>query len=162
MLSLMAICGNIDVKGGNVFPVFPPGFRRHRELRNAGVARLPKEVLENQLGAKEFPLFSGPRALSPRCHKPTALKAMISGKPNAIKGIWGVANWLVSSESAKEAVEALKTLDFLVLYDFFMTPTTEYADMVLPATTWLERDEICDVSYPNYIVARQKAVEPLY
>jgi len=49
-----------------------------------------------------------------------------------------------------------------VVMDFFMTPTAELADYVLPATTWLERDECCDMMYTNYISARQKVIEPLY
>ena len=43
-----------------------------------------------------------------------------------------------------------------------MTPTAELADYVLPATTWLERDECCDQRYVNCIAARQKAVQPLF
>ena len=46
--------------------------------------------------------------------------------------------------------------------DFFMTPTTQHADIVLPAATWLELDDLCDFSYANYISIRQKAIEPLY
>ena len=46
--------------------------------------------------------------------------------------------------------------------DFFMTPTAELADYVLPVTHWLERDECCDVMYMNTIAARQKAIEPLF
>jgi len=53
-------------------------------------------------------------------------------------------------------------LDLLVVADFFMTPTAELADYVLPATTWLEREECCDLQHMNCASARQKAVEPLY
>jgi anaerobic selenocysteine-containing dehydrogenase len=52
-------------------------------------------------------------------------------------------------------------LDLLVVADYFMTPTAEIADYVLPAATWLERDELCDDGYTDYIAVRQKAVEPL-
>jgi thiosulfate reductase/polysulfide reductase chain A len=48
----------------------------------------------------------------------------------------------------------------LVVVDFVMTPSAELADYVLPATTWLERDECCDMNYMSYISARQKAIEP--
>jgi len=33
-------------------------------------------------------------------------------------------------------------LDFMVATDFFMTPTAELADIVLPAATWLEIDDV--------------------
>jgi anaerobic selenocysteine-containing dehydrogenase len=42
-----------------------------------------------------------------------------------------------------------------------MTPTAVLADYVLPATTWLERDECCDEQYMNCIAARQKVVDPV-
>ena len=38
--------------------------------------------------------------------------------------------------------EALKKLDFVVAVDLFHTPTTQYADVVLPAGTFLEKDSL--------------------
>jgi anaerobic selenocysteine-containing dehydrogenase len=49
-----------------------------------------------------------------------------------------------------------------VVSDFFITPSAELADYVLPTTTWLERDELCHSSYTNLIVSRQKTIEPLF
>jgi thiosulfate reductase/polysulfide reductase chain A len=55
-------------------------------------------------------------------------------------------------------------LEFLVVTDIFMTPTTELADIVLPAATWLEVDQIA--GFPglpyfadNVVLAQQKIVE---
>ena len=39
-------------------------------------------------------------------------------------------------------VEALKKLDLLVVMDLFMTETARLAHIVLPAATFLERDEM--------------------
>lgn len=36
--------------------------------------------------------------------------------------------------------DTLGSLDFLMVQDLFMTPTAEIADVVLPATSWAERD----------------------
>jgi len=52
-------------------------------------------------------------------------------------------------------------LELLVVSEFFMTPTAELADYVLPAATWFERDDTCNSMYTNYIAARQKVVEPM-
>ena len=66
-------------------------------------------------------------------------------------------------QNAKSVWEGLKNnLELHVVTEFFMTPTAEIADYVLPAATWLERDDTCDLLYTNYISARQKAIEPLY
>ena len=42
----------------------------------------------------------------------------------------------------KRWVEALKKLDFVVAVDLFHTPTTQLADVVLPASTFLEKDSV--------------------
>jgi anaerobic selenocysteine-containing dehydrogenase len=88
---------------------------------------------------------------------------MLEGKPYPLRALYTAgSNALVNVQNSKKVLKALKKLDLHVAVDFFMTPTAEFADYVLPATTWLERDEICDLSYMGCISARQKVVEPLY
>jgi histidyl-tRNA synthetase len=41
-----------------------------------------------------------------------------------------------------------------VVADYFMTPTAEIADYVLPAATWLERDELCDDCSAHYAAVK--------
>jgi len=51
-------------------------------------------------------------------------------------------------------------LDFVVCADLFMTPTAELADIVLPAASWPELDEIAGLPTvaANVVLAQQKAV----
>ena len=51
-------------------------------------------------------------------------------------------------------------VDFLVSVDYFMNPTAELADIVLPAAHWTERDDIEDLAMQGCVFAQQKAVEP--
>jgi len=44
-----------------------------------------------------------------------------------------------SDPNTTHVVGALEALDFLVVQEIFMTPTAEYADVVLPGTTFLEK-----------------------
>jgi len=46
----------------------------------------------------------------------------------------------LSEPNANHAIEALKKLDFLVVQDIFMSETAELADVVLPATSFAEKD----------------------
>ncbi|MFC2013923.1 molybdopterin-dependent oxidoreductase [Chloroflexota bacterium] len=67
--SLIAITGNIDVKGGNTFESFPRGFLpAFFFLRKT--YRPPDELEEKRLGAKEFPLLCGPKSPFGLYHPP--------------------------------------------------------------------------------------------
>ncbi len=127
----------------------------------------PPEVEERRLGAEQFPLISSPKGRF--CGGPTlmfvhpalAMRAMEGSGPYPLKAMYcSGGNPLVNTMDVRRFRDALLNLDLLVVADYFMTPTAEIADYVLPATTWLERDELCDDGYTDYIAARQKAVEP--
>lgn len=157
---LIAITGNFDVKGGNRYPQLPKGYMSDIEVAKDPKYRPPQEVENKRIGADEFPLLSGPISARPCVHPTLLIKAILTGKPYPIKALYGVANWVHALENTQEVVEALKKLDFMVCADFFMTPFTEFADIVLPAATWVEVDDIAD-RYPNFIRVRQKAIEPV-
>jgi formate dehydrogenase alpha subunit len=49
-------------------------------------------------------------------------------------------NPMLSDPDQKHVRHALESLDFLVVQDIFMTPTCEFADVVLPAASYAEKD----------------------
>lgn len=156
---LIAITGNIDVKGGNLF-LCPPKGLVGRMFYVKKEWRLPDEIEERRIGAKEFPLLAGPKAPFGLFHTPLLIKAMLTDKPYPIKALIASNNLCVSMPNGKEVYDALKCLDLLVVYELFMTPTAEVADFVLPVATYFEIDELVD-RYPNYITARRKVIEPV-
>ncbi len=153
---LTAITGNIDVKGGNLIPRWPEKFI------NSLKGMEPPGKWIARLGAEQFPILSGPEAVFwPVSHNPSMIKAMLTDKPYPVKGLLTFNNLVLNSENTAEVWAALNRLDFMVAVDFFMTPTAELADIVLPAAHWLEKDEVAFFSYTNEIAGRQKAIEPL-
>jgi len=48
-------------------------------------------------------------------------------------------NPVMSEPDGNRVAERLEELEFIAVQDIFMTETAEYADVVLPATTWAER-----------------------
>lgn len=70
---------------------------------------------------------------------PDIIEAAVTGK---IRGLWILGtNPLVSFPNIDVLKHALGNLDFLVLQDgFHPTPTTELADLVLPAAIWGEKE----------------------
>jgi anaerobic selenocysteine-containing dehydrogenase len=167
IISLAAICGNIDVKGGNLLPPRIAGYIRSGVLSGGGITKPSAEIEDQRLGAEQYPLIAsskgrfcgGPTLIF--VHPALAMEAMEGKGPYPLRAMYcSGGNPVVNTMDVGRFWDALKSLDFLVVADYFMTPTAELADYVLPATTWLERDETCDDGYHDYVAARQKAVEP--
>ncbi len=161
LVILAAITGNIAIKGGNLLPTHVPGYIGTGEM--IGRCKLPSEAATQRLGGDEFPLISGPNALFVFVHAAVAAKAMLYGEPYPLKALFvGGGNPVVNMQNTRRTWEAFKSLELLVVSDFFATPTTELADYVLPATTWLERDECCEMQYMNCAASRQEVLTPLF
>ncbi|MBT0874200.1 molybdopterin-dependent oxidoreductase, partial [Campylobacter coli] len=63
-----------------------------------------------------------------------------------------------------ELIKALRTLDTLIVHEPWWTPMAKMADIVLPSTTTLERDDISfGGSYSqDYVYAMKKVIEPYF
>ncbi len=151
---LMAATGNLDTPGGNVLYVNPPTrtvseFSRHKDL--------PKEQRAKRLGGDVFPLGARVALINPK----KAWDSILTGEPYQLKaGLLCGTNPVMTRANAREAYEALKALEFLVVIDLFLTPTAELADIFLPAGTWLEQDHVADNwKRHGFVIARQKCVE---
>jgi anaerobic selenocysteine-containing dehydrogenase len=154
LTALMAVTGNLDAPGGNVFYVPPPvrtvsDFGLHREL--------PAEQRAKRLGGEEYKLASRVALVTPK----VVWDAILTEEPYPVKaGLLCGTNPVVTRANAKEPYAALQKLDFLAVIDFFLTPTAELADIFLPAATWLEQDYVGDFwKRHGYVVARQRAME---
>ncbi len=69
-------------------------------------------------------------------------------------------NYLGQGSDTSKGLEAFKKIDFIVSHDYFMTPTCLWSDVVLPVTTFLEREDIL-FSNTNYLFYSGKASEPI-
>jgi len=157
IIILMGITGNIDKPGGNVYYESPP--IKHMTLSE----KLPPVQSQKRIGAQFRGLSVEPFI---EAHTPGVYQAVITGKPYPIKCllIWG-NNPMCSFPNTRMIKEALARVDFSVAVDFFLTPSAELVDIVLPAATWLEREHIqvepaCYIAEGNSIIpARQQIVE---
>ena len=155
---LSALCANVDAKGGDVFTTPYPGLIHEQEI--AAHDRLSGAQFEKTLGIDRFRLMSrkgfdlvqtpvqrvyGNEAYNRTsyeafAHGPTLYRAMLTGKPYPVRGMITLSsNPMVTAPNTRLVYEALKRLDLYVVADFFMTPSGQLADYVLPATTYLER-----------------------
>ena len=163
---LMAITGNIDIKGGNVIVV--PLFLGLTDVKL--FEKLPPETLKKKIGANKC-LYSKISTTWPAAHTPSLWDAILYDEPYSVKAMFNMAaNPAVTCANTNVVVKALEKLDFLVVVDIFMTPTAKLADIVLPACTFLEQtryatyDTHADHGWnvPSRIVLSPKVVEPLY
>ncbi|MFN0125702.1 MAG: formate dehydrogenase subunit alpha [Verrucomicrobiales bacterium] len=68
---------------------------------------------------------------------PQMYDAALAGK---LKALWIVGEDVVQTDPNTEHVKAaISSLEFLVVQELFMTPTTEFAHVVLPASSFLEK-----------------------
>lgn len=159
---MIALTGNLDVKGGNLFPSYPRGYVPGGQILGGRRDFRPTiEVERKRLGSETYPLMSGPDSPVPFVHPAFLIEAITEENPYTTKAVFCTgANPVLTIQDSVRVWNALKKLELFVVVDFFMTPTAEIADYVLPATMWPERDECCDQMYTNYIGVRQKAVDP--
>jgi anaerobic selenocysteine-containing dehydrogenase len=122
---LNGLTGSVGVPGGLVIKdqnqfyrpgrfYFPKGFPRQKE---------------NSI-ARDFILAVGSAYVPTQ----TLVNTILSEKPYPIKAaLFFVTNPLSTYPDAQATYEALMSLDFMVVADIFHTPTTQVADIVLPA-----------------------------
>jgi len=154
LTDLMAMTGNLDIPGGNVFCVPPPIWPIGKYSLHS---YLPSEQGDKRLGGNLYRLANMIAVLTPK----VIWDAIITGEPYPVKAImFHGTNPVVTRANAKEVYKALKEVDFMSVADFFMTPTAELADIVLPAATWLEIDDVGGYLFRHgYAFARQAVVQ---
>ncbi|MBW1848526.1 MAG: molybdopterin-dependent oxidoreductase [Deltaproteobacteria bacterium] len=89
--------------------------------------------------------------------------AVISGKPFPVKALWfSFINFLNQCVDCDKIInEIFPKLELIVDVELFMTPTARYADILLPATSFLEFSDFLPFPFP-YVQLQQKVIEPLY
>ena len=154
LMALMGITGNIDIPGGQVL-FKPPKIRSVSEF--GAHKRLPKEQAAKRLGGDRFRLAGNFAIINPKC----VWDAILEEKPYPVKMLFFISsNPLLTRANAREVYRALEKVEFMAVSDFFLTPTAEMADIVLPASTWLEMDYIGDFwKRHGYILPRRKAIQ---
>ena len=144
--ALCAITGNVGIPGGN------------SGTSNGATGRS---------GIKSLAIGKNP--INARVSSPLLADLLVRGKaggyPADIKLIYAAMGDLFNqAPNVNKIVTALDGVEFIVGQDNFLTPTTRYADIVLPATTSWERN---DVHTPwagalHYAIFMRQAIEPMY
>lgn len=115
------------------------------------------------------PRFAGDDKLYPMYHKSGVyceiFKKLAQGTGNypAKAGVIIFQNPMMSVPGTETIAKALSNLEFLVVNDIFLSETAQFADIVLPGTTYLERYDWNNhwVTWP-VLGLRQPVVKPIF
>ncbi|MFG6589294.1 molybdopterin-dependent oxidoreductase [Sulfitobacter sp. MOLA879] len=180
MTTLRAVCGYLDVRGGEVFHGFHPDVVTETELECHHV--LAPAQRDKQLGAKEHPVFTYraaealaeaservwghalPNIVSGACMAvPSAVfRAMADSDPYPVRAFFSLGNNTLMSFANMQLIHrALMAQELIVAVEHFRTPTAQLADYILPGDAWLERDCLSDsFGWTAIMRSSQKVVEP--
>jgi anaerobic selenocysteine-containing dehydrogenase len=156
---LSAITGNLDVRGGNLHAIPPTGDRSCYGREFNFLNNLPPSQVGKKIGGDRFPLLSLMGIPSP---SETVWPVILEQKPYPVKVLGLFANNAMCAFGNSPLIKkALTALDFLFSVDYFHTPTTAMADVILPAAHWTERDDMEDLAMRNYLFCQPKALDPI-
>lgn len=142
---LAAITGNIGIHGGN-----PAG-----ASYGSGPAGVLPPFPENKVKII-VPIFLWTDLL---------LRGKKGGYPTDIKlGYITGGNILNQHGDVNKGCEALRQLEFFIGQDQFLNPTLRFADVILPACTFMERNDIVIPweGHGNFLLYQSKLIEPIY
>ena len=157
--NLAMMTGNIGREGVGVNPL-----RGQNNVQGAadmgcqphqGAGYLPVDIEENQLKYKqhygvEMPTTAGLKI-------PQMFNAAIAGD---LKALWIMGEDVAQTDpNQQHVIKALESLDFLIVQEIFLSETAKLADVVLPATSFLEKSGTF-TNGERRIQAVRAAVEP--
>jgi anaerobic dimethyl sulfoxide reductase subunit A len=91
------------------------------------------------------------------------LEGKQGGYDSDIRAIYNVGgNFLVQGSDLHKSIRAFEGIEFAVTHDYALTPTARYCDVILPTTTFLERNDMVFPQNGNYLLFSNQAVAPLH
>jgi anaerobic dimethyl sulfoxide reductase subunit A len=87
------------------------------------------------------------------------LEGRAGGFPTDLRAAYNLGgNYLCQGSDVRKSLRALSSLELVVSHEQFLTPTARWSDVVLPATTFLERE---DIVFPegNFLFYSRQAIE---
>ena len=128
---LYALLGDFDRPGGNV----PGPSPRVEDV--SGRAALAETMAARRLGRAERPI--GPPATPGTVAAYDLYRAILEGEPYPVRALVSFgANALLANGDTLRGRRALEELEFFAQVELVETPTSRYADVLLPAASWLE------------------------
>lgn len=176
-MTLAAMTGNVGVHGGECggrclgdqYPHNPYAFKLGPLISWKGVAnKVDAEAPTRKIALKRYIAEDHPVPRSyARVHVSKLADAILKGRDGGYHADYKLF-YVVSSNPvnqtpyARKWVEALNKLEFMVVEEQFMTATARFADIVLPNSTILERNDIFAGGATPFYGYLKKIIEPMH
>ena len=141
LANLAMLCGNVGVEGGGVNPL-----RGQNNVQGAcDLGALPNvfpgyQPVTNDALRKKFEMAWGMDSLQSAAGL-TVTEMFNAAEEGKVKAMYIMGeNPLLSDPDIHHIEHCVKSLEFLVVQDIFLTETAEYADVVLPGVSFAEKD----------------------
>src|SRR5690348_4368389 len=141
LIALCAITGNVGKPGAGLHPL--RGQNNVQGASDMGLIPMfyPDYQKADDPGVKaSFEQAWGSADLDPK-RGLTVTEIIGSALKGGVRGMYMLGeNPFLSDPNINKVRKALSKLDFLVVQDIFLTETAEFADVILPASSYLEKD----------------------
>jgi biotin/methionine sulfoxide reductase len=156
-IALACLLGQIGTPGGGIALAYGPvgieGAHAHSfsgpvlpQGQNAIRAAIPvariADMLEHPVGSYEF-------------------NGRFCTYPDIRLIYWAGGNPFHHHQDLNRLIRAWRKPETIVVNEQYWSPTAKMADIVLPATTMLERDDIGSTSRDRFMIAMKRAIEPV-
>ena len=141
-VALQIATGNFGLRGGSTGSMnnlLPPV-----KVGQLGVPAIP--------GLPEVPVVNWPEAI---------LYGRAGGYPTDIHAVYNLgSNLLNQGNDIHKSMAALEKVDFIVSHEIFMTPTARWCDVIFPAATALEKEDIGIPWQGHYLLYKPQIASP--
>jgi formate dehydrogenase major subunit len=140
LIALCSITGQVGRPGTGLHPL--RGQNNVQGASDAGLIPMmyPDYLPVDQEGARETFQERWGRELDPD-RGLTVTEIVASALQGGVRGMYMMGeNPFLSDPNINKVRKALAALEFLVVQDIFLTETAEFADVVLPATSYMEKE----------------------
>jgi anaerobic selenocysteine-containing dehydrogenase len=157
ILSLSALTGNFDREGGNIPLCHIEAARNKPNVPfDEFIDEKRPQGTKPKIGSARFPLWSD---LVDEYQAMDLSRQILEGSPYRIEAVFALGMNVRMFPGNARLFEALKRVPFYVDIDLFLTDSARYADIVLPACSSFEREEL--VESPQGIRLIRPVIEPL-
>lgn len=178
---LRAVCGYLDVRGGDTFQGLIKDFVTDSEIEMHETLSIAQQM--KQLGNVDHPVYTyrGQDALREPMKRvwgheyinqvtgcymanPSAVfKAMAGEGPYDVKAFFVLGNnALLSYANMNRILKGMMRQELIVVQEHFMTPTAQLADYVLPGDSWHERPWLSDAfSWFGFLRPSEQSMAPM-